>query len=140
KSKEQVMAALRGGGGRRQERTPGNRAPRVSSEPLEEHLTDFWEAGEELDEVTIRVTPPPVPQAILKRLGPLPLRDLPDEWYGDLARMYEVVGKDALAFVNVSGAARAPQMAPMRNGRNGSDEEGAEPEAEHAGYREVPEE
>lgn len=97
------MAALRGG--RREQRAPGARPPRVSSEPLEEHLSDFWDAGEELDDVTVRVTGPPVPQAILKRLGPLPLRDLPEEWYGDLARMYEVVSKDALAFVNVAGTA-----------------------------------
>lgn len=103
KNKEQVMAALRGG--RREQRAPGARPPRVSSEPLEEHLSDFWDAGEELDDVTVRVTGPPVPQAILKRLGPLPLRDLPEEWYGDLARMYEVVSKDALAFVNVAGSA-----------------------------------
>jgi uncharacterized Zn finger protein len=101
KSKEQLMGALRG---RRQERPPAPRPPKITSEPLEEHLTDFWEAGEELDDITIRVAPPPVPQAILKRLGPIPLRDLPDEWHGDLARMYEVVSNDALAFVRVPGA------------------------------------
>jgi uncharacterized Zn finger protein len=122
KSKEQVMSALRGGG-RRQERTPGARAPRIASEPLEGHLHDFWQAGDELDDINIRVGPPPVPQAILKRLGPLPLRDLPDEWYGDLARMYETVSQDALAFVNVSGSARAPQLGPM-NGSNGHGENG----------------
>jgi len=77
---------------------PAARAPRVSSEPLEEHIADFWEAGEDLDNITTRITPPPVPQAILKRLGPVPLRDLPEEWYSDLGRMYEVVGRDALAF------------------------------------------
>jgi uncharacterized Zn finger protein len=98
KSKEQVMAALRG---QRAERPPASRAPRVSSEPLEDRIAEFWEAGEELDDITTRVTPPPVPHAILKRLGPVPLRDLPDEWYGDLERMYEVVSKDALAFANV---------------------------------------
>ena len=102
KSKEQVMAALRG---QRVERPPAPRAPRVSSEPLEERIADFWEAGEELDDVTTRVSPPPVPQAIMKRLGPVPLRDLPEEWYGDLTRMYEVVSKDALAFANVPGPA-----------------------------------
>ena len=103
KSKEQVMAALRG---HRQERPPAARTPRVSSEPLEERVGDFWEAGEDLDEITTRVTPPPVAQAILKRLGPVPLRDLPEEWYGDLARMYEVVSKDALAFANVPAVSR----------------------------------
>jgi uncharacterized Zn finger protein len=103
KSKEQLMAALRGHRGERP--PPAPRPPRIQSEPLEEHIADFWEAGEELDDITIRVTPPPVPQAILRRLGPLPLRDLPEEWHGDLARMYEVVSKDALAFVNVAGSA-----------------------------------
>src|SRR5947209_6203843 len=117
KSKEGIMSALRGGG-RRQERTPGARAPRIASEPLEEHLHDFWQAGDELDDISIRVGPPPVRQAILKRLGPLPLRDLPDEWYGDLARMFETVSNDALAFVNVSGSARAPQLRPL-NGHIG---------------------
>lgn len=100
KNKEQVMAALRG---HRSERAPAPRPPKITSEPLEEHLADFWQAGEELDDVSIRVSSPPVPQAILKRLGPVPLRDLPDEWYGDLARMYEVVSKDALAFAHVPG-------------------------------------
>jgi uncharacterized Zn finger protein len=97
KSKEQLMAALRGQRGERI--PPPSRSPRIQSEPLEEHLVDFWEASEDLDEISVRVSPPPVPQAILKRLGALPLRDLPEEWYGDLARMYEVVSKDALAFV-----------------------------------------
>ena len=78
------------------------RAPRVSSEPLEEHIADFWQAGDDLDNITTRITPPPVPQSILKRLGPGPLRDLPEEWYGDLSRMYEVVGKDALLFADDS--------------------------------------
>ncbi|GAC1323822.1 MAG: SWIM zinc finger family protein [Chloroflexota bacterium] len=107
KNKEQVMAALRG---HRAERPPAPRPPKITSEPLEEHLADFWQAGEELDDVSIRVTGAPVPQAILKRLGPVPLRDLPDEWYGDLARMYEVVSKDALAFAQVPGTG-----APSRN-------------------------
>jgi uncharacterized Zn finger protein len=101
RSKDQVMAALRG---QRHERPPSARAPRVTSEPLEDHISDFWEAGEELDDINIQVTPPPVPQAILKRLGPVPLRDLPEEWTGDLARMYEVVSKDALAFAYVRNA------------------------------------
>ncbi|HEX8918200.1 MAG TPA: SWIM zinc finger family protein [Chloroflexota bacterium] len=106
KSREQVMAALRGG--RQRERPPAARAPRVSSEPLEDRLGDFWQAGEELDEVTTRITPPPVPEAILKRLGPLPLRDVPEEWYDDLARMYEVVSGDALAFANIPAPTARP--------------------------------
>lgn len=98
KTREQIMAALRG---QRPERVPSARAPKVSSEPLEEHISDFWQAGEELDDITVRVTPPPVPQAILKRLGPIPLHDLPEEWHGDLRRMYETVTRDALAFAHV---------------------------------------
>ncbi|MGH2448727.1 MAG: SWIM zinc finger family protein [Chloroflexota bacterium] len=98
KSREQVMAAVRG---RRVERPPSARAPRLSSEPLEEHINNFWDAGDELEEVSVSITPPPVPQAILKRLGPVPLHDLPEEWHGDLARMYGVVSNDALAFGNV---------------------------------------
>lgn len=105
KSREQVMAALRG---QRPERLPTARAPKVSSEPLEEHLSDFWQAGEELEDIAIRVTPPPVPQAILKRLGPIPLHDLPEEWHGDLARMYETVTRDALAFAHVKEAVPVP--------------------------------
>jgi uncharacterized Zn finger protein len=112
KSREQLMAALRG---QRLERPPQARAPKVSSEPLEDHMADYWEAGDELEDITIRVTPPPVPQAILKRLGPIPLHDLPEEWHGDLARMYEVVSNDALAFVN-AGRSTTPQ----NNGSNGS--------------------
>jgi uncharacterized Zn finger protein len=115
KSKEQVMASLRGGHRRGERPPPTARAPRVSSEPLTERLADFWQAGEDLDHITTRVAPPPVPEAILKRLGPVPLRDLPDEWYGDLARMYEVVSNDALAFANVS----TPR--PAVESSNGSD-------------------
>lgn len=116
RSREQVMAALRG---QRPERAPRAAAPRISSEPLENNLSDFWEAGEELDDIAIRVTPPPVPQAILKRLGPVPLVDLPEEWPFDLARMYEVVSKDALAFVHVPGSAPRLPSAGV-NGANGA--------------------
>ncbi|MGI8967838.1 MAG: SWIM zinc finger family protein [Chloroflexota bacterium] len=113
RSREQVMSTLRG---QRPERAPRPGAPRVSSEPLEGHLADFWEAGEDLDEISVRITPPPVPGAILKRLGPVPLVDLPEEWHGDLARMYEVVSKDALAFVHVPGSGtRLPAV--EQNGR-----------------------
>jgi hypothetical protein len=100
----------------------------VGSEPLEAHLSDFWEAGEEMDEITIRVTPPPVPGAILKRLGPVPLVDLPEEWNGDLSRMYEVVSRDALAFVHASGKVpRAPMVEPeILNGSNGAQPEEVE--------------
>jgi uncharacterized Zn finger protein len=108
KSKEQLMAALRG---QRVERPPAARAPKVSSEPLEEHLTDFWQAGEELDDVTVQVKAPPVPGAILKRLGPLPLPDVPEEWQGDLTRMYEIVGGDALAFAHVPPLGSRPPQA-----------------------------
>ncbi|GAC1443314.1 MAG: SWIM zinc finger family protein [Chloroflexota bacterium] len=121
RSKEQVMASLRG---TRPERAPTHRAPRVASEPLENHLSDFWEAGEELDDISIRVTPPPVPQAILKRLGPVPLHDIPEEWNADLARMFEVVSKDALAFVHVPGAAAARVPAINQNGSNGTSPDG----------------
>jgi uncharacterized Zn finger protein len=130
RSREQVMAALRG---TRPERMPGSRAPRVQSEPLADHINDFWEAGEELDEITIRVTPPLVPQSILKRLGPVPLRDLPDEWHGDLARMYEVVSKDALAFVNLSGKiTRVPILNQPEVNGNGSPTPEDQPESENA--------
>lgn len=122
RSKDQVMAALRG---TRPERLPKANVPRVSSEPLERRLTDFWQAGDELDTITIRVAPPPVPGAILKRLGPMPLVDLPEEWLGDLATMYETVGKDALAFVHVSGKGptRVPRLGTELNGSNGATEE-----------------
>jgi uncharacterized Zn finger protein len=121
RNREQVMAALRG---QRPERVPRAQAPRITSEPLEDHISDFWEAGEELDDIPIRVTAAPVPQAILKRLGPVPLVDLPEEWPSDLARMYEVVSKDALAFVHVPGAGSRPAPAGANgaspNGRNGA--------------------
>ncbi|MGH2444140.1 MAG: SWIM zinc finger family protein [Chloroflexota bacterium] len=121
RSREQVMAALRG---QRPERAPRAAAPRVASEPLEDHIADFWEAGEDLDDIAIRVTAAPVPQAILKRLGQVPLVDLPDEWNGDLARMYEVVSKDALALVHVpTSAGRAPTVDRANgNGGNGGSE------------------
>jgi len=127
RSRDQVMASLRG---QRPERAPRASVPRVGSEPLEEHLSDFWEAGDEMEEITIRVTPPPVPGAILKRLGAVPLVDLPEEWHGDLARMYEVVSQDAVAFVHASGKApRAPMVetAPL-NGSDGAQAEEAEAE------------
>lgn len=105
KTREQLMAALRG---QRLERPPSARAPKVASEPLEGHIADFWEAGDDLDEITIQIAPPAVPQAILKRLGPLPLHDLPEEFNGDVARMYEVVSRDALAFAHVPTAGSHP--------------------------------
>jgi len=108
RSKDQVMAALRG---QRNEQAPSPRPPRITSEPLEDHISDYWEAAEDLDDIQVHVSGPPVRQAILKRLGSLPLRDLPDEWYGDLARMYEIVSNDALAFAHV------PARTNARNGK-----------------------
>jgi hypothetical protein len=81
-----------------------------------------------------------VTQAILKRLGPVPLRDLPEEWHSDLGRMYEVVSKDALAFVQVpgtGGSGRVPTMNPRGanggNGSNGHETEDAEAVVSEAG-------
>jgi uncharacterized Zn finger protein len=133
RSRDQVMAALRG---QRPERAPRTAVPRVGSEPLEEHLSDFWEAGEEMDEITIRVTPAPVPGAILKRLGSVPLVDLPEEWNGDLSRMYEVVSRDALAFVHASG--KVPR-APMVEAEAMNDSNGAQPDQSEPAMAELPE-
>lgn len=63
---------------------------------LELNPTAFWDCAADLDEVTIRILPPPAPLAILERLGPSPFPRGGFPLIGFLATTYEKVSRYAL--------------------------------------------
>ena len=71
-------------------------APFGLDQPLEECLLHFWEAGQELSGFRVSVVPPAVPEALLKRLGPLPLLKNPQDISAILGQRYRTVTQRAL--------------------------------------------
>lgn len=65
-------------------------------QPLEECLQRFWEAGEEAAGFRVSVAPPTVAEAMLKRLGPLPLLKSPEDFTAILGKRYQTVTQRAL--------------------------------------------
>ena len=65
-------------------------------QPLEECLNRFWEAGEELAGFRVSVLPPAVPEALLKRLGPLPQLESRKDTTAILYESYRAVSRRAL--------------------------------------------
>jgi uncharacterized Zn finger protein len=70
--------------------------PPETSPPLEECLHQFWVAGAELAGFQVSVAPPAVPEALLKRLGPLPLLETQEDIIAMLRERYGVVSQRAL--------------------------------------------
>jgi uncharacterized Zn finger protein len=70
------------------------------AKPLEESLSNFWEAGEELASFAARPTPPEVENALLKRLGEPPFRLARQELTTLLAKAYLVASQSALLKAN----------------------------------------
>ena len=64
--------------------------------PLEEELESFWLAGEDLDALEVRLTPPEEAGALLKRLGEAPFAVRGKDLTALLARAYEAAGAAAL--------------------------------------------
>jgi uncharacterized Zn finger protein len=60
-------------------------------------LENFWKSAQPLTDFPIHIAPAPVPGALLKRLGPLPLRGTSDEWRTQLFDVYRLVSRRAYA-------------------------------------------
>ncbi len=73
-----------------QQRVPG--VADVTFRPIEECVTDFWEAGPALEQIDLPLTPPPVSHPLLRRLGPSPFANAQFPLVGLLASVYDVVG------------------------------------------------
>ena len=103
KEKDDLIAALR------ELRAGGEEAPLVAETspldgiaaaepplPLEECLDHFWVAGEGLASFHPDIAPPPVLEAVLKRLGPPPIGKKVEEALEALSRAYRTARKEAL--------------------------------------------
>lgn len=63
---------------------------------LEDMLAHFWQAGDELEQFTVRPRPPEVEKAILKRLGAAPFTIGKENLTDALGRLYDEVQKAAM--------------------------------------------
>jgi len=61
-------------------------------------LEGFWRAARPLDDFPVHIVPAPVPGALVKRLGPIPIRSQSDEWRQQLFDVYRLVSRRAYAF------------------------------------------
>ncbi|HEV3310404.1 MAG TPA: hypothetical protein VG815_07795, partial [Chloroflexota bacterium] len=60
-------------------------------------LDTFWRSPSTLSDFVVHISPAPVPGALLKRLGPLPLRGQSDDWRAQLFDVYRLVSRRAYA-------------------------------------------
>lgn len=103
KEKDELIAALRelrAGGEEAPETAEATPSESISGieppPPLEECLDRFWTTGEGLASFHANVSPPPVPEAVLKRLGPPPLGKDAESALEALSRAYQTVRREAL--------------------------------------------
>ncbi len=100
RTREQVVQALRSrraAGAPPAEEAAPEEEPEPQVEPLEAHLSRFWEPPDSLAGFHVTVTPPPVETALLKRLGPPAFSHRPQAFIGALALAYAAVTDRALA-------------------------------------------
>jgi uncharacterized Zn finger protein len=71
--------------------------PKPQVEPLNAHLSRFWELQDSLGGFRVTVTSPPVETALLKRLGPPSFSRRPQAFIGALTLAYAAVTDRALA-------------------------------------------
>lgn len=102
RSKEQIIQSLRE---KRSAALPAEEVSASASETtaapeeslaLEDYLSTFWQAGEELTTFTVNTLAPGIDKAILKRLGPAPFSVGTQNLTALLSRAYDVVD-DAVA-------------------------------------------
>jgi uncharacterized Zn finger protein len=99
RTREQVMVELRAqraAGAAVVEETGLEEEPEPPAEPLETHLSHFWEPLDSLADFHVTIAPPPVETALLKRLGPPPFSRRPEAFVGVLALAYGAVTDRAL--------------------------------------------
>ncbi len=93
RSREQIMDALQL---RHTRETSEAEVEEEASAPLLHMLSDFWGDPDHLVGLDIRVEPPPVPQAMLLRLGPFPDPEQSSHVEEVLSRVYEMGTRRAL--------------------------------------------
>ncbi len=85
------------------QRVPG--VADLSNPPLEESISQFWDAGPGLTEIDLSLAPPPVSHPLLRRLGQSPFQQAQFPLVGLLASCYEVISQQAREGVASVGAA-----------------------------------
>lgn len=68
----------------------------VKASPAPAQLDNFWGMGLEMAAFRVKIAPPEVPLAILKRLGPPPFWEGKTDVMDILAKVYDLAGKEAL--------------------------------------------
>lgn len=99
RTREQVMEALRSrraAGAPLVEQAAPEEEPEPRAEPLDAHLSRFWELQDSLGGFRVSITPPAVETALLKRLGPPSFSRRPQAFIGALALAYAAVTDRAL--------------------------------------------
>jgi len=103
KEKDELIAALRelrAGGEEASNAAEATPSESISGleppPPLEDCLERFWVAGDALASFHPNMAPPPVPEAVLKRLGPPPLGKDAESALEALNRAYQTVRHEAL--------------------------------------------
>jgi uncharacterized Zn finger protein len=116
RSQEQILTGLRlrRAGKAVETQQPRRLPPHISPEDgprLEDTLDHYWQIGRELQEFSVKVSPPDIPQPLLKRLGePDLVRDLTLQ--SQLEEAYEAISQFALLLAYGDAA-----------GNNGADED-----------------
>lgn len=97
RTRQQIVSALQGRGADQEHiglpLVPSDGVPA----PLDESLDHFWTAAIDLNGFPVHIVPAPVPGGLLKRLGPLPVRGLPDDWRLQMFDAYRLVSRRATA-------------------------------------------
>ncbi len=78
------------------ERPEAEREPEDAVPPLEECLDRFWVPAESMAGFRVSIEPPPVPEALLKRLGPLHLEGSRQDLAAMLEGIYRTASERAL--------------------------------------------
>jgi uncharacterized Zn finger protein len=108
RSREQLIATLRAHRAAEGEMLANDAAPAAEPIPaLADLLATFYQAGPELDTIAVRVAPPEVATALLKRLGPAPAAT--DD---SLRALYEAMTAQAMERVFSEGSATTGAKAP----------------------------
>lgn len=130
RSREQIMDTLRrkraeAGGEAGEERAEEKEEEEETTPSLEDSLDTFWQMGPGLEDFRVTIAPPPVPLALLKRLGSPPFWEEKESLEEALAPAYAAITARALetAFGGTPEAPveeAAPPSAPKRRSRKGN--------------------
>ena len=98
RSRDEIMAALRTRRAATVPSTPEDSetttpatTEAIPVKPLEDDLDQFWSLGASLDDFQMKVAPPAIEAALLKRLGPPPFWSGTQDFISTLAAVYAAV-------------------------------------------------